>query len=41
MLSYDIKKYNVNELTVIENSNVKVFYEHLRFKTYKRTELDE
>lgn len=41
MLSYGIKKYNVNELTVIENSNAKGFYEHLRFKTYKRTELDE
>ena len=42
LLTYGIEKYNVNELTVNEqNPNAKRFYEHLGFKVYKRTELDE
>lgn len=42
LLSYGIKNYNVNKLTVNEqNQSAKGFYEHLGFKTYKRTELDE
>lgn len=42
LMNYGIKKYNVNELTVNEqNPNAKGFYEHLGFKVYKRTELDE
>ena len=42
LLTYGIEKYNVNELTVNEqNPNAKGFYEHLGFKVYKRTELDE
>lgn len=41
LLSYGIKNYNVNKLTVNEqNQSAKGFYEHLGFKTYKRTELD-
>lgn len=42
LLNYGIKKYNVNELAVNEQSpNAKGFYEYMGFKTYKRTELDE
>ena len=42
LLTYGIEKYNVNELTVNEqNQNEKGFYEHLGFKVYKKTELDE
>ena len=36
------QNYNINELIVNEqNPNSKGFYEHLGFKVYKRTELDE
>lgn len=42
LLIYGIEKYNINELTVNEqNPNAKSFYEHIGFKTYKRTNLDE
>ena len=42
LLTYGIKNYNVNELTVNEqNPNAKGFYEHLGFKVFKRSELDE
>lgn len=42
LLNYGIKNYNVNELTVNEqNPKAKGFYEHLGFRTYKRTKLDE
>ena len=42
LMNYGIKKYNVNELTVNEqNPNAKGFYEHLGFKVYKRSEVDE
>lgn len=42
LLNYGIENYNVNELTVNEqNPNAKGFYEHMGFKTYKRTEFDE
>lgn len=42
LLNYGIKKYQVNELTVNEqNEDAKLFYEHLGFKTYKRSEIDE
>ena len=42
LLSYGIEKHNVNELTVNEqNPNAKVFYEHIGFKVYKRSETDE
>lgn len=42
LLNYGIEHYNVNELAVNEqNPNAKEFYEHMGFKTYKRTELDE
>lgn len=42
LLNYGIEKYDVNELTVNEqNPNAKGFYEHMEFKTYKRTEVDE
>jgi len=37
LLNYGIKNYNINE----QNPNAKEFYEHLGFKVYKRTELDE
>lgn len=42
LLNYGIKNYNINELIVNEQKpNSKGFYEHLGFKVYKRTELDE
>lgn len=42
LLTYGIENYNVNELAVNEqNPNAKGFYEHIGFKTYKRTEVDE
>ena len=42
LLKYGIEKYDVNELTVNEqNPNAKGFYEHMGFKTYKKTEVDE
>lgn len=42
LLNYGIENYNVNELTVNEqNPNAKEFYEHIGFKVYKRSELDE
>ncbi len=42
LLNYGINNYDINELTVNEqNPNAKGFYEHMNFKTYKKTELDE
>ena len=42
LLHYGIENYNVNKLTVNEqNPNAKGFYEHMGFKAYKRSELDE
>ena len=42
VISYCIKQYNMNELTVNEQNPQAVgFYQHLGFKVYKRTELDE
>ena len=42
LLNYGIEKYNVSELVVNEqNPNAKAFYEHLGFKVYKRSEVDE
>ena len=42
LLQYGIEKYNINELTVNEqNPNAQGLYEHMGFKTYKRTKLDE
>lgn len=42
LLIYGIEKYNINELTINEqNLNAKSFYEHMGFKVYKRTDLDE
>ena len=42
LLNYGIENYNVNEVAVNEqNPNAKEFYEHMGFKIYKRTELDE
>lgn len=42
LLNYGIKKYKVDELTVNEqNEFAKLFYEHLGFKIYKRSEVDE
>ncbi len=42
LLKFGMEKYNVNELSVNEqNPEAKLFYEHLGFVTYKRTELDE
>lgn len=42
LLSYGIKNYSINDLTVNEqNPLAKGFYEHLGFKTYKRTNHDE
>ena len=42
LLNYGIEHYNINKLAVNEqNPNAKGFYEHMGFKTYQRTELDE
>lgn len=42
LIRYGIKNYAINELTVNEqNLLAKGFYEHMGFKVYKRTELDE
>ena len=42
LLSLGIEKYGVKQLTVNEqNPQAKGFYEHLGFKTYKRTYTDE
>ena len=42
LLNYGMENYDINELVVNEqNPNAKGFYEHMGFKTYKRTELDE
>lgn len=42
LLNYGIENYQVNELAVNEqNPAAKGFYEHMGFKVYKRSELDE
>lgn len=42
LLQYDIERYSINELAVNEqNPLAKGFYEHMGFKVYKRTEVDE
>ena len=42
LLNYGIENYNVNELIVNEqNPKAKEFYEHMGFKEYKRSEIDE
>ena len=42
LLNYGVEKFNINELAVNEqNPQAKGFYEHMGFKVYKRTELDE
>lgn len=42
LLQYGIENYLINELAVNEqNPLAKGFYEHMGFKVYKRTEVDE
>lgn len=42
LLNHVIKKYQINELTVNEqNPQAVVFYQHMGFNTYRRTEIDE
>lgn len=42
LLKKGIQNYAVNELTVNEqNPQAKSFYEHMGFKVYKRTDIDE
>lgn len=42
LLKYGIKNYDINELVVNEqNPNARGFYEHLGFKVYDRSEIDE
>jgi putative acetyltransferase len=42
LLQRGIQNYVVNELTVNEqNPQAKGFYEHMGFKVYKRTDIDE
>ena len=42
LIKYGISNYNTNELTVNEqNPLAKEFYEHMGFRVYKRTDLDE
>lgn len=42
LIEFGIEKYQVSEVTVNEQNPKAIgFYEHLGFKTYKRTETDE
>ena len=42
LVEYGIKNFSINELAVNEqNPQAKGFYEHLGFKVYKRSEVDE
>jgi len=42
LLNYGIENYNVSELAVNEqNPSAREFYEHMGFRTYKRSNLDE
>ena len=42
LLQYGIQNYGITEVTVNEqNPRAVGFYEHMGFKTYKRTNLDE
>lgn len=42
LLQFGIESYQINELTVNEQNPIaKNFYEHMGFKVYKRTDLDE
>lgn len=42
LLQYGIRNYGINEVTVNEQNPQAVgFYEHIGFRTYKRTECDE
>ncbi len=42
LIEFGIKKYQINEVIVNEQNPKAIgFYEHLGFKTYKRTETDE
>ena len=42
LLKYGLEKYSINDLAVNEqNPLAKVFYEHMGFQVYKRTEHDE
>lgn len=42
LLQYGLEKYSIEELAVNEqNTLAKGFYEHMGFRVYKRTELDE
>ena len=42
LIQYGILNYNIQELTVNEQNPQAVdFYEHLGFRTYKRTDFDE
>ncbi len=42
LVQFGVENYNVNEVTVNQQNPQAVgFYEHLSFKTYKRTEFDE
>ena len=42
LMQYGIQNYGIRELTVNEqNPQAAGFYEHLGFKTYKRTDFDE
>lgn len=42
LVEYGIREYGINEVTVNEQNPKAVgFYEHMGFKTYKRTDLDE
>lgn len=42
LINYGINNFQINEVTVNEDNNQAVsFYEHLGFKAFKRTNLDE
>lgn len=42
LVQYGIKKFSINEVTVNEQNPQAIgFYEHMGFRTYKRTDIDE
>ncbi|WP_411762961.1 GNAT family N-acetyltransferase [Companilactobacillus bobalius] len=42
LINYGIKNFDVNKLTVNEQNPQAIgFYQHLGFKTYRRTETDD
>ena len=42
LLEYGVRNYGIREVTVNEqNPQARIFYEHMGFRVYKRTDCDE